>query len=302
MSTVDFENGQPSEEISGLTDTQLRANFALGQDFIILTAGLNIPTGVATVKEDQLLAAGFIGNEFLAFPIPSLGTGFGGTGGIAIARPIGNWNLGFGASMRYSAEYEPYKFETDIFDGGGNVIGTQEEAVRFQPGNEYRVRVGVDHGFLGGRFATGLTYSKFGEDNVGGGSVYSTGDRYIGEIGYSRTLRGVDYLFSAWNLYRAEGVRADAAAPSENISSGAVSAGFNMGGLRIEPNIEGRMWSSDGRSLGTLGLVGLRNRFSLGALDVFPSATYAIGSMTAGDDSKPSLNGFRASLTARFGR
>ena len=299
---VDFENGQASEEISGMTDTQIRANLTLGQDFIVLTAGLNVPTGRSTVTEDQLLAAGFIGNEFLSFPIPSMGSGFGGTGGIAIARPIGEWNIGFGASMRYSAEYEPYKFTSEVVDENGVVTGTTEEAIRFQPGNEYRARIGVDHGFLGGRAAAGLTYSKFGEDNVGGGTVYSSGDRYIGEAGYARSIRGVDYSLSAWNLFRAEGIRAGARAPSENITSAGLSAGFDLGGIRIEPNVEGRMWYSEERYLGKIAMVGVRNRFSLIGLDFYPSATYAIGTMTADDETKPVLNGYRLSLTARFAR
>jgi hypothetical protein len=299
---VDFDNGQPSEAISGLTDTQLRANFSLGQDFIVFTAGLNLPTGKSTVSEKELLAAGFIGNEFLAFPIPSMGTGFGGTGGIAIARPVGEWNFGFGASMRYSAEYEPYRFNYETVDDDGVVTDTVQESIRFQPGNEYRVRVGADHGFLGGRLAGGLTYSKFGEDNVGGGTVYSTGDRYIGEAGYSRTLRGVDYIVSAWNLFRGEGIRAGSRAPSENITNAAFSAGFDMGGVRIEPNVEMRMWYSEQHYLGKLALIGLRNRLSFAGLELYPSATYAIGTMTANDQSKPSLSGYRASLTGRFAR
>ncbi len=302
MATVDFENGQKSEEISGMTDTQVRANFSLGEDFIIFTAGLNVPTGQSTVLQDQVLAAGFIGNEFLAFPIPSMGTGFGGTGGIAIARPMGEWNVGFGASMRYSAEYEPYRFTNQTVDTAGNVTGSSEEAVRFQPGNEYRVRVGADHGFAGGRVAAGLTYSKFGDDNVGGGTVYSTGDRYIGEAGYSRTLRGVDYIVSAWNLFRSEGLRAGFRAPTENITSGALSAGFDVGGFRIEPNVEARMWYSEERVLGRMAMVGVRNRLEVMGLELYPSANYAIGSLLAEDDTKPGLSGFRASLTARFGR
>ena len=298
---VDFKDGQESEEISGLTDTQLRANFALGEDFVIFTAGVNLPTGQATVRENQLLAAGFIGNEFLSFPIPTMGSGFGGTGGVAIARPLGEWNVGFGASMRYSAEYEPYRFTSEVVDAEGNVT-TTEEGIRFQPGNEYRVRVGADHSFLGGRVAGGLTYSKFGEDNVGGGTVYSSGDRYIGEAGYARTLRGVDYIVSAWNLFRAEGLRAGERAPSENIASAAVSAGFDVGGFRLEPSVEARNWYSEGRTLGTLGLIGIRNRMQLMGLELYPSATYALGSMTSDDATSAGLSGFRASLTARFAR
>jgi hypothetical protein len=287
FSKVVFESAQP-QEISGATDTQLRANFALGQDFIVFTAGLNLPTGQTRVAEDQIEAAGYIANEFLSFPVPSMGTGFGGTGGIAVARPIGEWNIGFGASMRYSGEYEPYQLGDQTF--------------KFQPGNEYRVRVGADHGFLGGRVATGLTYSKFGDDAADGATVISSGDRYVGEAGYSRTLHGVDYLVSAWNLFRAEGMRELERAPSENITSAMVSAGFDVGGMRVEPNIETRLWYSEGTYLGKMATLGLRNRVSMMGMDFYPSASYALGTMTATGGETASVNGWRASLTARFSR
>src|SRR5262249_36144078 len=91
--------------ISGLTDTQIRANLSLGTDFIVITGGVNLPTGKSTVPQSQLAAAGFIGSDFLAFPISSMGNGFGGTGGIALAQAIGGgWNIGLGLSMRKSAQ------------------------------------------------------------------------------------------------------------------------------------------------------------------------------------------------------
>lgn len=286
-STVKFDAAK-TQTISGLTDTQLRANIALGQDFIIFTGGVNLPTGQTLVDDSQIEAAGYIANEFLSFPIPSMGTGFGGTGGVAIARPMGEWNLGFGGSVRYSAEYEPYK--------------SGSTPIKFQPGNEYRLRIGADHGFLGGRVATGLTYSKFGDDAAGGGAVYSSGDRYVVEAGYSRTLHGVDYIVSAWDLFRAEGVRVNERAPTENITTALFAAGFDVGGIRVEPNLETRVWYSEGTYLGKMATIGLRNRIALMGMDFYPSASYAMGSVTAADESTPSVTGFRASLTARFSR
>ncbi|HEX4468859.1 MAG TPA: hypothetical protein VH080_04955, partial [Gemmatimonadaceae bacterium] len=85
-------NGTGTEQtsnVSGLTDTQIRANLSLGTDFVVLTAGLNMPTGKETATQAEELAAFRIGNDFLAFPISNMGTGFGATAGIAVARPLG---------------------------------------------------------------------------------------------------------------------------------------------------------------------------------------------------------------------
>src|SRR5215207_7099797 len=77
-------NGQEREsKISGLTDTQIRATMNLGSDLVLLTAGINIPTGKSTADTSEQMAAALIGNDFLLFPISSMGSGFGGTGGIA---------------------------------------------------------------------------------------------------------------------------------------------------------------------------------------------------------------------------
>ncbi|MEO6528344.1 MAG: hypothetical protein ABIP93_17115, partial [Gemmatimonadaceae bacterium] len=75
-------SGGTLSEISGLTDTQIRGNLTLGSDFVVLTAGVSLPTGTSSVTLDQLAAAGRIGNDFLAFPISNMGTGLAATGGI----------------------------------------------------------------------------------------------------------------------------------------------------------------------------------------------------------------------------
>src|SRR5947209_6869807 len=65
-------NGSSQEQastVSGLTDTQVRGNLSLGTDFVVLTAGVNIPTGRETASEAEQLAAFRIGNDFLALPI-----------------------------------------------------------------------------------------------------------------------------------------------------------------------------------------------------------------------------------------
>jgi len=132
--------------LSGLTDTQLRLNYTLGQDYVVLTAGLNLPTGSATLDPDQVEAATRIGSDFFTFPVSGFGSGFGVTGGVAVARPVGAWNLGFGASVRHSSEYEPFR----------NTAGS---STKYQPGPEYCARFRVDRPMGTGRVLLGLIYS-----------------------------------------------------------------------------------------------------------------------------------------------
>ena len=285
-------------EVSGLTDTQLRGNLTLGSDFIVLTGGLNLPTGRSSVTESELTAAGRIGSDFLAFPISNMGTGFAFTGGIAVARPLGDWNLGFGGAVRHSASYDPF-----------NIPG--QSALRFQPGDEYRARVGVDHPFGYGRISVGLTYSAFGDDDAGG-SVYNTGNRLIAQASAVNTYGGTDVTIAAYNVFRGQGNYASGdPAGRENIANAYLGLGLHVLGTVIEPSIEGRHWLQTSPASGTageqssssyLGTFGLRTRIELVGLSIYPSGGYTIGRLAAGTASSSSdLTGYRAQVAIRLG-
>lgn len=286
-------------EISGLTDTQLRGNLTLGSDFVVVTGGLNLPTGKSSVTLDQVAAAGRIGNDFLAFPISNMGTGFGATGGIAVARPLGEWNIGFGGAVRHSASYEPY-----------SVQGT---TLRFQPGNEYRARVGVDRPVRAGRVALGVTYSTFGDD-AAGASIYNTGDRIIAQAVVSSSIAGSDVTAAAYNVFRSPGHLASGdALGRENIANLFLSLGLHTLGTIVEPSVEvrqllqnvpGTTTTADRSQSSYLGTMGLRMRLAAAGMSLYPSAGYTIGSLAAANTSgvamHADLTGFRAQLAVRL--
>ena len=280
-------NTEATSSISGLTDTQVRANFAMGTDFIVLTAGVNLPTGRESATQAQQLAAFRIGSDFLAFPISNMGTGLGFTGGVALARPLGAWNLGVGASVRQSSAYEPL-----VASGGARV--------RFEPGNEYRARVGLDHAFGTGRIALGVTYSKFGDDNLGG-SIYNTGDRYVAQAGFNNSFGGARVLVNAWNLYRRSGLifTGERTGP-EDIANLLVGVGFTAPGGVLEPSVELRNWTQEAVSASTLATLGARYTLDSGGMSITPSAGYTFGRFAA-VGGNADLTGFRASLAVRWG-
>jgi hypothetical protein len=280
-----------TSSISGLTDTQIRANYVLGSDFVVLTAGVNLPTGRANVTASQQLAGSLIGSDFLAFPISNMGTGFGGTGGVAVARPLGDWNLGFGLSLRRSAQYDP-------FDAAGG------PALHYQPGNEYRARFGVDRAAGTGRVALGLTYSTFGNDNLAG-SLYNTGNRWLTQGSYNNTLGAGQLAVTGWNQFRTRGTLSDSSLLGhENITNGSVAYGVTVGTLLIEPNVEGRMWMQEGVANSFLATPGLRATTSIAGFTMLPSVGYSLGRLAAEDANgvrtTASLTGGHATLAIRL--
>ncbi len=282
-----MENGQSLSGIRGLTDTQLRGTFTLGDRFVVFTMGLNLPTGQYTIPEGQQLAAGQIGNDFLNFPVSSMGNGLSGTGGVALARTVGSWNLGAGVSMRKSTRFTAYVSEgTDL---------------RFTPADEYRVNLGVDRPVGAGQVQFGVTYAAFGADDAEG-TTYSTGDRIIASGAWNFPVRSSTVFLSGWNLFRLEGAQFNGVAPKENVLNLNGGVSFSAGETLIQPNLEMRLWQVDGAKAGNLLNAGLRARFTLGRFMLIPAGGYAIGTTYSPTDSedREDVTGYRASLTIRW--
>jgi hypothetical protein len=299
-SLVTGANGR--SELSGLTDTQVRGNLTLGTDYIVLTLGLNLPTGKSGVTLDEYAAASRIGNDFLAFPIANMGTGFAGTGGIAVARPLGEWNLGLGAAVRRATSYEPFNIPN--------------QSMRFQPGNEYRMRVGADRIVGVGRLALGLTVSKFGEDDAGG-SRFRSGSRLIAQTVYTSSIGGKDLVVGAYDVFRSSGQFASGGSSGrENVANLFGTIGLRANDRVIEPTVELRHWRQEVPvfNAGTnsaeriaqnsfLGSLGVRTRLELGGVTVFPGVGFTVGRLAMTTSSAVAenvgLTGFRAQIAMR---
>ena len=278
--------GQATSTISGLTDAQVRGNLTVGDNAAVFTLGVNLPTGQYKVPDGQQAAAGQIGNDFLIYPVTSMGNGLAATGGIGFAQTLGTWNLGVGASFRYSTAFDAYQVQTSV--------------LRFTPGNEARIRVGLDRPVGDGSFNVSLTYSKFGKDQADSTS-FATGDRALAQSALAVPMgSGSDLLLSAWDLYRGVGQQLGASSPWENVGNAGVAIGFQMGDLYVQPNIEERIWNVDGNKAGLLTNAGVRLRFALAGLSVNPSATYSFGSLYTIGQPATDVTGFNASLLIRL--
>lgn len=285
--------GAPASTISGLTDTQLRASYSFLQDAVILTAGVNLPTGQSTAKSTQFEAAENIANDFLLFPLGSMGAGFATTGGIALARPVGAWNLGFGASFRHSADFTPYEYS----DG---------QKAHYQPGDEYRARLGVDGTFGDSRAALAATYSGYGDDRAAG-ATFNTGNRLVLQGAWETTARNVGWALNAWSLTRTRGHRANGQeAPMENVLDASLGATFTLGAVALIPSLETRhlaraavpadtAYPAQPRGSGQMETLGLAARWQAGIFEITPAASYSIGTLDRAD-----LTGWRGILAVRF--
>ncbi len=278
--------GLPTSSITGITDTQVRGNLMLGDNAAVITIGVNLPSGQYKVPGGQQDAAGTIGNNFLIFPVTSMGNGLAATGGVGFVKALGDWNLGVGASFRYSTAFDPYRLQNSV--------------LRYTPGNEARLRVGVDRPVGDGSFSMSLTYLKFGKDQADSTS-FATGDRVLAQSAFSFAMGGgSELLLSAWDLYRGSGQQLGAAAPWENVANAGVALGFQRFGVYVQPSVEERIWNVAGNKAGVLTNAGIRLRIDWAGLSVNPSATYSFGSLYTAGEPATDVTGFKASLLIRL--
>ena len=215
-----------------------------------------------------------------------MGSGLGGTGGIAVAHPFGSWNLGAGLSVRHAMPFDPYE----------NADGSK---LRYSPGDEMRARIGIDHPLGTGRTSLGVTYSRFTDDKIAS-SIYNTGDRILTQGYISNSMGRGDYALSAWNLFRASGTLVDGSASgTESITDISAAYGMAMASGRVEPAINVRSWTQEDALTSFQSTASLRYEKAMGRLMISPAVGFTIGKVAAGPTATSSLSGFRAQLTFR---
>lgn len=264
-----------ARSVSGLTDTQIRGTYTLGRDLAVLTLAANLPTGLKEAPLDDAPVLGAVSSSFLAFPVPAHGSGAALTGGVAVALPAGDWNVGLAGSLRWSAEYTPYR------DG--------QSSYAYQPGIEGRLRAGVDRAVGRSRLTAGLTFSTFGTDEFGTGSTvtgaYRPGPRWIAEAATATALGARSSLsVYGWHYFRAAGdANGVSAANRERISSlGVLLRSALRPAVEAHLGVDGRLariGETPGRMIG--GEAGLGVRLSH-RISLVPTIRYETGRLEPG--------------------
>ena len=176
-------------ELSGFTDTDVRASFAAVPGHLVLSVVGTLPTGKKTVSDSTVPLLSALATDLLDFTTPTFGSGGGLTGGFAYAVRLGErWAGGVGASYRWHASYAPAATTGDL-----------------KPGGEGRARLGVEGPVGGGGYFRGaVVYTASGADTLsgGGGSRSLTGDRILVYSGVSLPAGRSSLSFYAYDMHR----------------------------------------------------------------------------------------------------
>lgn len=182
--------------VTGPTDTQVRAAYAIGREVGVASVVVNLPTGRDRMSPADFEVLGAASSSFLAFPVNAYANGGSLTAALAGVLQAGAWNLGAAGSIRANRTFTP-------------VVDPVAGPLNYRAGVEGRIRLGADRLVGPSRIAAGLTLSGFRDDAYAGlGTVrgsYQPGRRWIGEVTVTGPVLGGLATGSLWGYRRSAG-------------------------------------------------------------------------------------------------
>ncbi len=173
--------------MSGLGDLRLQLAHSFSRDKLLLSAGLNLPTGKRELDPDgERRIIEFLSRDYLSLPLRRYGEGFGFNLQAGGAAGLGPFKCGLSGVYDYCGSYKPY-------EGSGE----------YDPGDAFSLNATA--GTTSGRieYAGDFGFSFFGTDALDGASIYrqapqfSTrlmatrhGEEYSTTLGMRMILRG----------------------------------------------------------------------------------------------------------------
>jgi hypothetical protein len=176
-------------DLTGLSDVRIRATGHIVGDNVVVTFGVNAPSGATSLSPNQLNALRVVSAPALAFPTPAFGLGPSGTAGVVLAREIAGWAWGVGGTYELRGSYTPV----------GNVEGLG--VPNFSPSNIVHLSAGTE-----GLIGQSLMSISAGVDFFGSNQLTTPATTFAGQpvpglaVG---TQLGPIFAFS-WQLHLAQ--------------------------------------------------------------------------------------------------
>lgn len=262
LSAVDPATGSDGYSLSGLADVRLRATGRLVGDNVLLTAGINLPTGRTELDEEELSALRVLAAPALSLQVPVLGIGGSGTLGVVLARQIGAWAWAFGASYEMRNKYTPVSIAAGL-------------PVELSPGDAIRVSLGTDRLIGQNSMTIGLSADFYTRDELESGSGVggATARSQLGPIFtadwqyHAVTSRFRELTFYAVERYRSQYKRDGRKTPDSD-------ANYLDVGVRAVAGMSS--------STGILVALNARHHTGLGSDESLTTAAIASGALTLG--------------------
>jgi hypothetical protein len=206
-----------------------------------------------------------------------------------------------GVSYRVASGFEP----------------SADTAVTYTPGNELRVRVGLDRNIGRNKLTAGVTFQNFTTDRVDGQDLFQPGGRWRGDVTYSfRTGPSATWTAFVTDVWRDHGdVRFGALDPNTGVPTGeSVRTGTQnllIGGLAgawrvrpsllLQPVLEARTLArQDAGGDGWIIAVGTGVPFRISSLSFAPTGRFTFGGIDGDDGVSRRVIGGELGLNVAF--
>lgn len=275
--------------LSGATDSEVRANFAVIPEMLTISAAALLPTGSSRHSAEESELAGLMAADLLPFRISNWGSG-GGAGLIStFTMPIGEFGVGLSAGYTMGREFEP----------------VAEDELAYRPGDEFRVRLALDRNFGASAKATLLVGAQtYQQDELRGASIFEPGDRFEALASFAfragNQSTGVAY---GGIQHRGEGrlVEQGFVTPAQDLINAGVGFRLPRGTSTLMPAAELRIFRrADGTGQGHLGVVGFSAEVPAGSVVVIPSLRGRFGQALLWDGAESSVRGAELGVGLRY--
>ena len=152
--------------MSGLGDLRLQLAHSFSRDRLLLSAGLNLPTGKRELDPDgERRIIEFLSRDYLSLPLRRYGEGFGFNLQAGGATELGPFKCGLSGVYDYCGSYKPY-------EGSGD----------YDPGDA--VSLNATAGVSSGRieYAGDVGFSFFGTDALDGENIYKQAPQFSARL------------------------------------------------------------------------------------------------------------------------
>jgi hypothetical protein len=154
---LDSVNGKPRTlELSGPTDVRVRLTGRMASDHVILTLGVNAPSGKTKLTGPALEATQILGAPGLRMPAAVLGNGFGATAGLVVARRLFGWAVALGSAYELRNSYSPIEA----------TISGVSSPTDLDPGDAIHISLGADRVLGNHRLAFAAITDIYGQDRL----------------------------------------------------------------------------------------------------------------------------------------
>lgn len=154
------------DRIAGLADTKLKAYGYTWDDRLAISVGVNLPTGITSLDDEQVAAVQAVSSNVLGFPMKNYGSGteldLGVATGMDLARGV---TIGGGASVLIKGSYD------------------LDPATTFEPGAEIALTAGADWRTTGALVSLDLLYRMYGDDQLDDAGSFADGDQFETTLG-----------------------------------------------------------------------------------------------------------------------